>query len=171
MREVFEWILSLEMTETQGLIFLVAVRFAWAIVSTWAVYRSLGEYRKNRLAYFRGLELRNGKKIVRKGRFTRSRRVLWAFLIASSIGYMALIQSFFVTPKVQTSIFTALITIALIWMLVLFERSTEADRNMRAEAKAYAEKSGDDPKSIHQNIGEEVVGGPDDSVKEVDKDK
>lgn len=161
---MIEWLLGLELTEEQALVFVVIVRIAWTVLSTRALIRSFGEYWRNRRTYRSGRHLVNGKRIIRRGRFLRSRRMFWAFSIAAALGYAALIQTYFVTPKVETSVFTVFLTLCLIVMLELFDKAKEADIDMRRQAREYRDSGADDPNAIYRRIGEEVAEGPERSI-------
>jgi choline-glycine betaine transporter len=158
--EFFQWILSLELPASVAYFFLYSVRLFWTVYALYATKKALAEFRKNRKAYILGKELVNGKKIVRKGRFRRSRRVFIAFSIAAFIGVLSTLQGLYAPPPVQTSIISTFLTLLIIVMLVQFQRAVDADVHMREEARHYALLNQDEKDDIQRRIGEETMRDP-----------
>jgi choline-glycine betaine transporter len=169
--EFIQWLASRELPTSAALIFLYSVRLFWTVYALYAAKKAYSEYRKNRKAYVLGKSLRNGKKIVRKGRHQRSRRVLIAFSIAAFIGLLSTVQALYVPPPIQASVISIFLTLLIIIMLVQFQRAVEADIHMREEARNFAELSSDDTQDIQRRIGEETMRGPEDAVEDAKRNQ
>lgn len=111
----------------------------WVIVATKATIESWPEYRANKRAYDAVRKApETSTKIIRCGRFKRSRAMLAAFSLTAVIGWEALIFSILAPPpRVDVSLNSALVTTLLVIALYLFERAKKADVDMRSEAAIY----------------------------------
>ncbi len=145
--------------------FAAVVRIIWCYIAIRSTYLAYHEYRLNKSAYDGGRYLKDGKRIIRRGRFLRSRWFLASFSIAAAVGVFATIGFFRYPPVAETTnIISIVSTILIVIMLYGFEQAKETDVDMRQQAREFKRMT-EDP-LVEQRVGEEIVHPPID-IKDV----